>query len=140
MTNKKPSHFLVLKIIGALGILTAISGIIVLILGFSDLSSAKFIIGSLMMSIGIVVGIFCLVLGFSPEIAKMRVASAKYIQEEIKEELKDVADTTADITKDAVATVAGAVKDGFSEKAFCKECGKEINADSKFCRHCGKEQ
>lgn len=27
-----------------------------------------------------------------------------------------------------------------NNKAYCKECGAEIDADSKFCKKCGKQQ
>ena len=36
--------------------------------------------------------------------------------------------------------IAQSVSVGTRDKAYCKECGAEIDADSKFCKKCGKQQ
>ena len=36
--------------------------------------------------------------------------------------------------------IAHSVARGNTGKAYCKECGAEIDADSKFCNKCGKQQ
>ena len=36
--------------------------------------------------------------------------------------------------------IAHSVARGNAGKAYCKECGAEIDADSKFCNKCGKQQ
>ena len=140
MKNNKPTHFLILKIIGAIAICVAVFGIVLTVTSFSNFASTKFIIGGIMTSLGLVIGIPCLVIGFSPEITKMNIKTAKYIQNENKADLKDMVDTNADIASDAATAISAAVKLGLGDEAFCKECGKKIAADSKFCRHCGKEQ
>ena len=141
MDNKKPLHFLVLKIVGAMGIAAAIVGIVLSVSGFGDFESNKFMIGSLLTTFGLFVGISCLVSGFRPELTRMSLKSAKYIQNENKDELGDIINTSAEIAKDAISTTVGAIKDGLAESCkYCKHCGALIDADSKFCSKCGKEQ
>ena len=77
---------------------------------------------------------------FRPEIAKLSMKTAKYVQEENKEDLTDMADTGADIISDAVKKVASSVNDGMRKSKFCKHCGAEIDEDSRYCSRCGKEQ
>ena len=36
--------------------------------------------------------------------------------------------------------IAQSVSVGNRDKAYCKECGAQIDADSKFCNKCGKQQ
>ena len=36
--------------------------------------------------------------------------------------------------------IAQSVSVGTGNKAYCKECGAQIDADSKFCNKCGKQQ
>ena len=36
--------------------------------------------------------------------------------------------------------IAQSVSNGSQNKAYCKECGAEIDVDSKFCKKCGKQQ
>lgn len=140
MKNNKPTHFLTLKIVGVIAICTAVFGIALTVMAFSNFESSKFIIGGLLTSFGLFIGIPCLIIGFSPEITKLNIKTAKYIQSENEEDLKDMASTSAKIASDATATLSGAVMSGIRGEAFCKECGKKIAADSKFCRYCGKEQ
>ena len=139
--NKKPSHFLILKIVGILGIGAFVFGIILAVKGFGDFETNNFMIGSLLIAFGLMLGISGLVMGFRPEITKMTVKTAKYIQQENKSELQDIVNTTAEIAKDAVSTTSKAIKEGFSEnKKFCKYCGAQIDGDSLFCNKCGKQQ
>ena len=140
MKNNKPTHFLILKIVGAAALCVAVLGIVLTVTSFSDFASPKFIISCILTTFGLFIGMPCLAIGFSPEITKMNIKTAKYIQSESKGDLKDMASTNAEIASDAVATLSGAVMSGIRGEAFCKECGKKIAADSKFCRYCGKEQ
>ena len=138
--NNKPKHFIVFKIIGFLGVVVAITGLILTIVGFGDFESNNFMIGGFMGTIGLFVGISCLIIGFRPEITKMSAKSIKYIQQENKEDFKDIANNTADIASEAITKTATAIKDGLDDKIFCKYCGEKIDSDSKFCSKCGKEQ
>ena len=139
--NKKPIHFLVLKIIGCISIITAIVGIILTVNGFGDFESNNFMIGGIITTSGIFLGIPCLVIGFQPEITKVSVKSKQYIQQENKENLTDIANTQAEILQGAITKTTAAVKNGLDEdKMYCKHCGKMIDADSKYCSKCGKEQ
>jgi hypothetical protein len=138
MNNPKPLHFLILKILGVLLLAVVVTGFVFVFTGFGDLSSNKFMIGGLMTTLGLFGASVCLSVGFSPELAKMRTRSARYIQNENKDELREIATTSAEIASDAVSTVSRAVQDGLRKTVFCKHCGKEIDADSKFCSHCGK--
>lgn len=136
--NQKPKLYLVFKLIGIVAIIILIFGIIKLINGFGDFESNNFLIGMFIIPIGTIIGIPCLIIGFGPEIKKMSIKTAKYIQEENKEELKDITLTSAEIMSGAVTTTAQAVKEGLRGTMFCKYCGKEIDTDSQFCKHCGK--
>ena len=139
MKNNKPIHFLIFKIIGAIAIVVAVFGIVLLVRGFGDFESNNFMIGAFIFPVSIFVGVACLVKGFSPLITKLSIKSAKYVQNENKDDLKDIASTAADVMSDAATTTAKAVKDGLSDTVYCKYCGKQIDADAKFCSACGKE-
>ena len=139
--NKKPIFFLIFKIIGFLGIGAAIYGFYLSASGFGDFESNNFMVGGLLATFGLFVGVSTLVIGFRPEISKMTTKGTRYIMEENKDDLSAVATTGAEIASDAVAKTASAVKDGLSEeKKYCKHCGAKIDSDSKFCSSCGKEQ
>ena len=138
--SKKPVRFLIFKLVGFVGIIVAIFGIVLSIRGFGDFESNNFMIGGFLSTFGIITGISCTIIGFGPEIAKARVKTAKYIQEENKSDLVTIASNTAEIMSDAVTTTAGAIKDGLQATKFCKHCGAKIDADARFCTVCGKEQ
>ena len=138
--NNKPKYFIVFKIVGFIGIILAIIGFILACKGFGDFESNNFMIGGLMATFGLFMGVSCLVMGFRPEITKMSTKSIKYIQQENKEDLKDIISTTADIASEAVTKTTTAIKQGIEDTIFCKHCGAKIDFDSKFCNKCGKEQ
>ena len=138
--NNKPLFFLILKIIGFIGIIIAILGFYFIFTGFGDFESNNFMIGMFIIPLGIIIGVPCLINGFHPEITKANIKSTKYIQEDNKEDLKDIADNAADITSDAITKTATAIKNGVKSTKFCKHCGAEIDSDSRFCCKCGKEQ
>ena len=140
MTNEKPKHLLVLKIVGIVGIMVAIAGIVLVVTGFGDFESNNFMIGGFMATFGFGAGFAGIMIGFGPEFKKMSVKTQKWTQEQNKEDLADIVTTQADINKQAITTTAKAVKDGLSNDKFCKHCGAQIDADSKFCKDCGKEQ
>ena len=138
--NGKPKHFLVLKIIGIIALVAVVIGAYLVIVGFGDFESDNFMIGALTATLGVMIAIPCLIMGFSPEIAKTSTKTARYIQEENKEDLTEMANTTADIMGEATAKMAKSFREGFNDYKFCKHCGAKIDADSKFCSKCGKEQ
>ena len=141
MENKKPKYFLIFKIIGIIGILIVGLGIYLAVTGFGDFESSKFMVGTMISPFGLMIGVSCSLIGFRPEIAKMRSKTIKYIQEENKDDLTAIANNTAEIMEGAVSKTASAVKEGFvQDTIFCKHCGAKIDADSKFCNRCGKEQ
>ena len=141
MENNKPKHYLILKVVGFLGVALAILGFVLIFTGFGDFESNKFMIGIFALPFGFFVGAVGLVAGFRPEITKMTAKSAKYIQGQNKQDLTDIVSTNAEIISGAVQKTAEAVKQGFAEeKMFCKHCGAQIDADSTFCNKCGKEQ
>ncbi|MBO5878997.1 MAG: zinc ribbon domain-containing protein [Clostridia bacterium] len=140
MENKKPIAFLIFKILGFLGVALAIAAMALAILGFGDFESNNFMIGSILFPVGTFVGIFGLVFGFRPEIARLNAKTAKYVQSEIKDDLADIATANAEINAQAVTTIAKSVKDGIEDSMFCKYCGAKIDADSAFCKKCGKQQ
>ena len=92
-----------------------------------------------MAALGFFIGFAGLMFGFRPELSKMTIKSAKYIQQENREDLKDLTKTSAEIASDAIKTTTKAIKEGLKDSMYCKHCGAEIDADSKFCKSCGKE-
>ena len=129
--NNKPKHFLIFKIIGFIGMIIFIIGLILMIKGFGNFESNNYLIGMILFPLGFFVGCSCLIIGFKPEISKIRNKTIKYIQEENKEDIKDITTTTVEIISEAIDEVT-------KETMYCKHCGKIIEIDSKFCKHCGK--
>ena len=138
--SNKPKHFLAFKIAGFAGVVIGIIGISLSVSGFGDFDTNNFMIGGFMTMAGLMTAFPCLAIGFSPEIAKTRAKTAKYIQEENKDDLTDIANTAAEITSGAVERTARAAKEGFAEKRFCPYCGARIVEDAKFCSSCGERQ
>ena len=137
--SNKPKHFLILKIVGVVGVIVAVFGGVLAINGFDDFESNHFMIGGFLAVVGFATGIFGLTTGFAPEIAKAHAKTTRYIQEENKDDFTAIATNTAEIVSDAVKTTASAVAEGIRATKFCKHCGEKIDADSKFCSSCGKE-
>jgi hypothetical protein len=138
--NKKPTHFHIFKLVGVVGVITAVVGIALAISGFGDFETNNFMIGGFMTTFGIMMGGIGLMIGFAPEISKKRFQTLRYIQEENKDDLTAIANNTAEIMSDAVTATAEAVEEGMRATKFCKHCGKKIDLDSKFCPECGGEQ
>lgn len=138
--SKKPLHFLIFKIVGVVGVAVLVFAFYLIATGFGDFESNNFMIGGFLMPLGLFATVSGFIIGFKPEITKMRASSTKYVMEQNKGDLRDIANVSAEISKDAVSTIAGAVKEGVSDTIFCKHCGAKIDADSKFCSSCGKEQ
>lgn len=138
--KEKPKHLKTLKIIGFFGVAVGIFGFILAISGFGDFNTNNFMIGGFLGTFGMFIGLSCLMIGFRPEMSKLGIKSAKYIQEDNKNDLKDMANTTADITSEAITKVAQSIKEGFEESIYCKYCGEKIDADSIYCSKCGKKQ
>ena len=137
---EKPIRFIILKIVGFVGVAVLIAGIVLAMNGFGDFESNNFMIGTFLAVAGVAIAGTCLATGFGPEIAKARANTIRYIQEENKDDFSAIATNNAQIMSDAVKITAGAVKDGIRATKFCKHCGEKIDEDSKFCSSCGKEQ
>ena len=137
--NNKPRHLLPFKIAGIIGVIAIVTGIVLVVTGFGDFESNRFMIGSFVAVGGVMLTAIGMTVGFAPEIAKARAKTVRYIQEENKNDLTAIADNTAEIVSGAVSTVAGAVSDGMKKTMFCKYCGAKIDSDSRFCSVCGKE-
>lgn len=141
MENKKPKHYLILKIVGFVFVAVAIAGIVLSITGFGNFENNNFMIGGFMTSFGLFLGIGCLVGGFSPEMSRLATKSTKYIQQQNKDDLTDIANTSADIGSGAITKTARAIKKGLSENTkFCIRCGEEIPESAMFCSKCGEKQ
>lgn len=137
---KKPLHYLFFKILAAVFALVAIVGIVLSIKGFGNFENNHFMIGGIMTCFGLFAAFAFAVLGFRPEITKMSMKSAKYIQQQNKEDMQEIITTQAEMHKEAVAMTASAVKEGLADTKFCKHCGAKIDEDSRFCKECGGEQ
>ena len=142
----KLKHLIFFKIIGIIGIIVAIVGFVLIFTGFGNFENNNFMIGGVMTALGLFIGVTCLAIGFRPAISKMAIKTAKHIQEDNKQDLTDITTTRAEISSDAIKTITKSIKDGLSDNEnsntikYCKECGAQIEADSKFCSYCGKEQ
>lgn len=117
--NNKPKHFLIFKIIGFIGIIIFIIGLILMITGFRNFESNKYLIGMILFPLVFLVGCSCLIIGFKPEISKIRNKTIKYIQEENKEDIKDITTTTVEIILEAIDEVTKGTM-------YCKHCGKNV--------------
>ena len=135
----RPRHFWIFKIIGVIGAVATVAGIVLTVTGFGDFESNNFMIGSFVAVIGVTMTALGITIGFSPEIAKARTKTLRYIQEENIEDLTAIANNSAEIMSDAVSKTANAIASGVQKTMFCKHCGARIDADSTFCSRCGKE-
>ena len=140
MSNNKPKHFLILKIVGFLGIAIVIIGLILIFTGFGNFEVQTFMIGGIMLPLGCGMAFMGITMGFGPEFARLRTQTAKYIQNENKEDLSDIASNAADIMSEAVTKTAQAAKAGLQDSVYCKYCGAEIDTASVFCNKCGNKQ
>ena len=81
---------------------------------------------------------------FKGKMMSRQVKAAKYMMEDSKEDLKEISDDMAYASKDSITTATRAIKKGLKDEKnsslYCKNCGSEIDADSRFCKKCGKEQ
>ena len=132
--NKKPIHFLVLKIVGLTGFALAVIGWILIFTAERN----SLMTGTILLLLGVIMASVGIAIGFTPEFAKMRTRVIKYIQQENKDDLTDIANDRADIMSGAVKKTTRAVKEGLEGSMYCKYCGAEIDADSIFCKNCGK--
>jgi ribosomal protein L40E len=135
----RPRHFWIFKIIGVIGAVATVTGIVLTVTGFGDFESNNFMIGGFVAVIGVMMTALGITIGFSPEIAKARAKTLRYIQEENKDDLTAIANNSAEIMSDAVSKTANAIANGVQKTMFCKHCGARIDADSTFCSRCGKE-
>ena len=79
------------------------------------------------------------------KIVKKHIKTMKEIIDENEEDLKNISSKSAEINSGGIEITSRAIKKGFTDnndgnKLYCKNCGKQIEEDSKFCRYCGKEQ
>lgn len=160
-TNNNSSRFLVLKIIGCVGIAIAVTGIIIYICNLAgEFSTGLFITGLLMMILGILSGVPCLFFGFLPRLLAARISAMQQLQQQNINVFKELSAAAAQAAANAQAAAQAAeapameireesVAQESSEeqaqttantKMYCKHCGVQIDSDSKFCKSCGKEQ
>ena len=137
--KKKPYIFMVLKLVGVIGVIIFVIGAIKIFTGFGDFENNNFMIGSFMLPIGLFLSVFGFVQGFKPEITKQTLKTTKFIQEENKDELQQIITKNAEIHSEAITNTAKAVKSGLNETMYCKYCGEKIDIDSQFCKHCGNK-
>ena len=138
--KEKPKHLKIFKVIGFIGVTVGVIGFILAFSNFGG-NGGLFMLGGFLGCFGIFIGVSSLMIGFRPEMSKMGIQTAKYIQQDNKEDFKEMANTTADIAEEAISKVARSIKEGLDEeKMYCKHCGTLIDADSRFCNKCGIEQ
>lgn len=137
--KKKPYIFMVLKLVGVIGVIIFVIGAIKIFTGFGDFENNNFMIGSFMLSIGLFLSVFGFIQGFKPEITKQTLKTTKFIQEENEDELQQIITKNAEIHSEAITNTAKAVKSGLNETMYCKYCGEKIDIDSQFCKHCGNK-
>ncbi len=151
----KFTRFLVLKIIGCVGIAIAVAGIVIYIVNLgNEFSTGLFIAGLLMMILGILSGVPCLFFGFLPRLLEARVATMQRLQQQNIHIIKELSAAAAQASADMQAASSApndsakapaqeaSTENEFkneSNKMYCKHCGIQIDSDSKFCKACGKE-
>ena len=137
--KKKPYIFMVLKLVGVIGVIIFVIGAIKIVTGFGDFENNNFMIGSFMLPIGLFLSVFGFIQGLKPEITKQSLKTTKFIQEENEDELQQIITKNAEIHSEAITNTAKAVKSGLNETMYCKYCGEKIDIDSQFCKHCGNK-
>jgi len=79
--------------------------------------------------------------GILTDLSKTAINVKKNILDENEDTLKDLASKEAEIESIGIERKASALKKGFfSNLMYCKNCGKQIDDDSKFCKNCGTKQ
>ena len=124
--------YLICKIIGILGFATAIAGIVTFINSFGDFDHFYYILGGLLLTLGIFFGAFFTILGFLPQLRKAGIRRAKRLHERNAELIKEMTLASSSISQE--------IFNKATDLMYCKHCGKQIDKDSKFCKGCGKEQ
>ena len=127
--NKSNVRALIFKIAGFAFLCVGICGIVLFILGFGDFDHQQFIIGLLMMTFGIFIGAFCLIIGFLPQLSKWGINRAVRLQAQNMDLIKEMVNSSAQISQK--------IANETSNTVFCKHCGTQIDSDSKFCKSCG---
>jgi type III secretory pathway component EscV len=132
--KSKITRYLVLKIVGLIGIAVAVTGIVLYIISIDNggAGSGLFIAGLLMMILGILSGVPCIFIGFLPRLLEARVQAMQTLQQQNIHILKEVSQAATEASNSIKAA-------NDSNKMYCKYCGVQIDADSKFCKSCGKE-
>ena len=138
--NKKPITSLIMKIVGFAGISIVITALVLIFTGFGDFESNNFMIGGMLLPLGIIMTALGFAIGFKREIAKSHIETMRYVQQENKEALTDIANTTAEIMSGAVTTTAQAMNAGLQNTNYCIYCGAQIDASAIFCSRCGRKQ
>ena len=136
---KKPKFYIIARIIGFS--MLAI-GITLIVLSFTIGDANHGGIAALT-AFGFLMTFSCpmlILLSFTPEINKLSIKNARYVQNETKAERTAIAETEAEIHKGAIKTTAQAVKEGLKDTKFCKYCGEQIDTDSVYCNKCRKQQ
>ena len=77
--NNKPRHLLPFKIAGIIGVIAIVTGIVLVVTGFGDFESNRFMIGSFVAVGGVMLTAIGITVGFAPEIAKARAKTVRYI-------------------------------------------------------------
>ena len=137
----KPKIFTVLKIVAVVLLAMGITLIVMSFTAFYDYEFDSFNSGAF--AIGCAVTVFslpCFLWGFTPQIQRLTVRTARYLQEDAEDDLRHIANKTADIASGAVKKTTKAIKNALKDTMYCKHCGEEIDADSTFCKSCGKQQ
>lgn len=138
--NKKPKVFFILKVLGFIFVPIGIAGAVLSFSNFGNFNNDYFMIGGIIATLGFFIGLSCLIIGFSLDMKRLSIKTAKYITDTNKEDVRDIVNTAVDIGGEAVTKTIKAVKSGLKDSKYCKYCGAEIDNDSAFCKECGKEQ
>ena len=77
---KKPTHYLVFKILAAVFLVVLSVGLILLFTGFGDFETDNYIVGMIMMPIGFSGTMLCAMVGFKPDL-RIRMSAAEIVFE-----------------------------------------------------------
>lgn len=137
------------KILLSIGIVTSITGIILLILGFanvgdfsSNIDMVLFMVGGFLFAIGFAI------LGFGIQAISFAHAReiGSYTASSVAPVLKETTEYIAPAVNKSVGGLAESISEGIvsgkakekTETITCQECGEKNEKGSKFCSNCGK--
>lgn len=137
------------KILLSIGIVTSITGIILLILGFanvgdfsSNIDMVLFMVGGFLFAIGFAIlgfGIYATFFAHAREIGSYTASSVAPVLKETTEYIAPTINNTVGGMAESISEgIASGKAKGKAEAIICQDCGEKNEKGSEFCSNCGK--